>query len=50
MEGLVLMRHDNRVIKRGSPATNVFIKKHPELTNEDIYDTHIIVQIIEEGL
>ena len=45
-EVLVLVYHENHVVRRLSPATNTFIMTHPEFSNKEIYSTQRMVQII----
>ena len=44
-----MVHHNNRVMRQGNPATDVFIIMHPELPNKEFYATQNMVQIIEEG-
>ena len=47
LEGLVLVRHDNRVVRRVRTATYTFIMTHPDPPNKEIYATQRLVQIVE---
>ena len=49
VEGLVLVGHDFRVMRRESPATDAFIMRHEDLSNKEFYTTKRMVHIIEEG-
>ena len=49
VEGPVLVRHENLVARRGSPATDAFIMTHLDVPNKELYATQSMVQIIEEG-
>ena len=48
MEVLVLVRHEYRVLRRGSPETNVFIMMHLDFPKKDLYAIKRMVQITEE--
>ena len=48
VEGLVLVQHEYHVVRRGSRVTNVFVLTHPELPNNDLYATQIMVKITKE--
>ena len=49
MEGLVLVWKGFWVVRRGSPATNVFTMRHEDLPNKELYATKRMVHITEEG-
>ena len=49
VEGMVLVFHEYCVVRWGSPETNAIIMMHPDLPNKEIYVTHRMVQITEEG-
>ena len=44
----MLVQHEYHVVRRGSPVTNVFVLTHPELPNNDLYATQIMVKITKE--
>ena len=48
LEGIVLVLHENRDVRRGSPSINVFVVTHPDLPNKYLYATQRIFRIIEE--
>ena len=48
MEGLVLVGKDFWVVRRGGPATDVFIMCHEDLPNKEIYATKRMVHITED--
>ena len=49
VEGLALMRNEHRVMRRGSPATDVYIMMHPDFLNKELYATQRMVRLTEEG-
>ena len=46
---MVLVGQDFRVVMRGSPATDVFIMRHEDIPNKELYATKRMVHITEEG-
>ena len=49
VEGLVLVGKDFWVVRRGGPATDVFIMCHEDLPNKEIYATKRMVHNTKEG-
>ena len=49
MDGLVFVEQDVSVVRRGSPATDVFIMRHEDFPNKEIYATKRMVHITKEG-
>ena len=49
VEGLVLVGHNFRVVRRGSPETDAFIMCHEYFPKKELYATNMTVYITEEG-
>ena len=49
VEGLLIVGNNFRLVRRGSPATDVFIMRHEDFPNKELYATKRMVNIKEEG-
>ena len=49
VEGLLIVGNNFRLVRRGSPATDVFIMRHEDFPNKELYATKRMVHITGEG-
>ena len=49
-KGMVLVRNEHRVARRGSMATDAYIIINPYFPNKELCAMQMMVRLIEEGL